>query len=150
MYQRILLAYDGSESGRRALFECTDVARIMKADVKLLAVTPSIPPVYVGEGFVPTDSLDAEKERFREILDDGIRQLEACGFACQGQLSFGEPVDEIARVAKEWGADLIVVGHRRAESWAERWWRGSVSKSLVELAPCSVLMAVIQQGTAAR
>ena len=86
----------------------------MKADIKLLAVTPSMPPVYVGEGFIPTDTLDAEKERFREVLEDGIRQLEAQGFVCQGQLSFGEPVDEIARVAREWTADLIVMGHRRA------------------------------------
>ena len=142
MYKRILLAYDGSESGRQALLECGDVANLMKADIKLLAVTPSMPPVYVGEGFIPTDTLDAEKECFREVLDDGIRLFESRGFTCQGQLSFGEPVDEIARVAREWGADLIVMGHRRAGSWAERWWRGSVSKSLVEISPCSVLIAV--------
>jgi nucleotide-binding universal stress UspA family protein len=147
MFKRILLAYDGSESGRRALLECGEVAGLMRADIKLLAVTPSMPPVYVGEGFIPTDTLDAEKERFREVLDDGIRQLEVQGFSCQGQLSFGEPVDEIARVAREWGADLIVMGHRRAGSWAERWWRGSLSKSLVEIAPCSVLIAVITGST---
>lgn len=147
MYKRILLAYDGSESGRRALLECGDVANLMKADIKLLAVTPSMPPVYVGEGFIPTDTLDAEKERYREVLDDGLRQLEASGFSCQGQLSFGEPVDEIARVAKEWDADLIVMGHRRAAGWAERWWRGSVSKSLVEISPCSVLIAVINSSS---
>ena len=147
MFKRILLAYDGSESGRRALLECSDVAGLMKADIKLLAVTPSMPPVYVGEGFIPTDTLDAEKERFREVLEDGIRQMEAKGFACQGQLSFGEPVDEIARVAREWGAELIVMGHRRAGSWAERWWRGSLSRSLVEIAPCSVLIAVIGSPT---
>lgn len=143
MYKRILLAYDGSESGRQALIECGDVANLMQADIKLLAVTPSMPPVYVGEGFIPTDTLDAEKERFRDVLDDGIRQLETRGFKCQGQLSFGEPVDEIARIAREWAADLIVVGHRRAGSWTERWWRGSLSRSLVEVAPCSVLIAVI-------
>jgi nucleotide-binding universal stress UspA family protein len=143
MFKRILLAYDGSESGRRALLECGEVATLMHADIKLLAVTPSMPPVYVGEGFIPSDSLDAEKERFRDVLDDGIRQLEGRGFSCQGQLSFGEPVEEIARVAREWGADLIVMGHRRAASWAERWWRGSLSKSLVEIAPCSVLIAVL-------
>ena len=148
MFKRILLAYDGSASGRGALLECSEVAGLTKADIKLLAVTPSMPPVYVGEGFIPNDTLDAEKERFRDVLEDGLRQLEAKGFACQGLLSFGEPVDEIARVAREWNADLIVMGHRRAASWAERWWRGSISKSLVEIAPCSVLIAVID-GTAA-
>ena len=150
MFKRILLAYDGSASGRRALLECGDVANLTKADIKLLAVTPSMPPVYVGEGFIPSDTLDAEKAHFREVLEDGIRQLESQGFSCQGQLSFGEPVDEIARVAREWGADLIVMGHRRAGSWAERWWRGSLSKSLVEVAPCSVLIAVINSPPAAQ
>ena len=150
MFKRILLAYDGSASGRGALLECSEVAELTKADIKLLAVTPSMPPVYVGEGFIPTDTLDAEKERFRDVLEDGLRQLEAKGFTCQGQLSFGEPVDEIARVAREWNADLIVMGHRRAASWAERWWRGSLSKSLVEIAPCSVLIAVVQDRAAPR
>ena len=148
MFKKILLAFDGSETGRRALLECGEVAALTKADIKLLAVTPSMPPVYVGEGFIPTDTLDAEKARYREVLEDGIRQLEGQGFVCQGQLSFGEPVDEIARVAREWNADLIVMGHRRAGSWAERWWRGSMSKSLVEIAPCSVLIAVINTAAA--
>lgn len=143
MYKRILLAYDGSESGRKALLECSDVANLMQAEIKLLAVTPSVPPVYVGEGFIPTDTIEGEKERFQQILEEGIKSLRDKGFTCQGQLSFGEPVDEIARAAKEWKADLIVIGHRRAASWAERWWRGSVSRALVEIANCSVLVAII-------
>ena len=61
MYKRILLAYDGSESGRQALLECGDVANLMQAEIKLLAVTPAMPPVYVGEGFIPTDTMDSEK-----------------------------------------------------------------------------------------
>ena len=72
MFKRILLAYDGSESGRQALLECGEVASLMRSDIKLLAVTPSMPPVYVGEGFIPTETLDAEKEHFREVLDEGI------------------------------------------------------------------------------
>ena len=39
-------------------------------------------------------------------------------------------------------ADLIVVGHRHLDSWAARWWRGSISKTLIEHAPCSVLVAI--------
>lgn len=143
MYKRILLAYDGSESGRRALLECGDVANLTQAKVKLLAVTPSMPPVYVGEGFIPTDMIDSEKERFRRVLDEGIAYLKSRGFEAEGEVTFGEAVDEIDRVAIEWGADLIIVGHRRSGSWAERWWRGSVSRSLVEVAHCSVLVAIV-------
>ncbi len=143
MYKKILLAYDGSTSGGQALIECGDVANLTKAEIKLLAVTPAMPPVYVGEGFIPTDTLDTEKERYRKILDEGIATLRQRGFACEGQLNFGEPVDEIAKAAREWGADLIVIGHRKAHTWAERWWRGSVTRSLIEIAPCSLLVAII-------
>jgi nucleotide-binding universal stress UspA family protein len=142
MYSRILLAYDGSSSGGYALIECGDVANLAKAEIKLLAVTPAMPPVYVGEGFIPTDTVEAEKDRFKSILEEGIERLRERGFLCQGELTFGEPVDEIARVAKEWSANLIVVGHRKSGTWAERWWRGSLTRSLVEIAPCSVLVAI--------
>lgn len=143
MYQKILLAYDGTESGRKALLECSDVANLMHAQIKLLAVIPLMSPVYVGEGFIPVDPVDDNKEQYQAVLEEGIRTLQERGFTCAGQLNFGEPADEIVRVAKEWNADLIVIGHTRAKSWAERWWRGSVSKTLIEISHCSVLVAVI-------
>jgi nucleotide-binding universal stress UspA family protein len=46
------------------------------------------------------------------------------------------------RFANAVRAELIVVGHKRLESRAARWWRGSVSKSLIALAPCSVLVVI--------
>jgi nucleotide-binding universal stress UspA family protein len=55
----------------------------------------------------------------------------------------GHAMDEIAGVAKAVNADLIVLGHRHLDSWAERWGRGaSLSKNLIEIAPCSVLVVV--------
>jgi len=60
----------------------------------------------------------------------------------RGEVLVGDAVDEIARHAKDIGADLIVVGHKHLDSWAARWWRGSLSKSLIEHAPCSVLVVI--------
>ena len=34
--------------------------------------------------------------------------------------------------------DVIVVGHQQKASWASRWWRGSVGKSLLDCSPCSI------------
>ena len=44
--------------------------------------------------------------------------------------------------AKRLNADLIIVGHRRPKGWAERWWRGSIGATLMDDAPCSVLIAM--------
>jgi nucleotide-binding universal stress UspA family protein len=51
-------------------------------------------------------------------------------------------VTEIVRHARVIEADLIVVGHKHLDGWAARWWRGSVSKALIELASCSVLVVI--------
>lgn len=53
-----------------------------------------------------------------------------------------DPVQELARAAGRLQANLIVVGHQHLEGWAKRWWRGSVSKALIELAPYSVLVVI--------
>ena len=54
----------------------------------------------------------------------------------------GSSVDEIVKVARRVQAELIVVGHKHLDSWTQRWWRGSVSKSLIEISPCSLLVVI--------
>ncbi len=51
-------------------------------------------------------------------------------------------MEEICRSAKSLGVDLIVVGHNQNTSFAARWWKGSVGASLLDYAPCSILIAL--------
>ena len=95
------------------------------------------------------DTLQEEQNRaYRQVLDDGLALLAARGVSAEGHLVTGEPIDEICRLARELDVDLIVVGHGHRDSRLERWWRGSVGASLVEDAPCSVLVAIAKQGLA--
>jgi nucleotide-binding universal stress UspA family protein len=145
MYKRILLAYDGSEAGQKALLECRELAQWSQAEISLVAVMPAM-MAFVGlEGGVYDVELEArEKAKFEAVLADGLRQLQAAGFGgARGELITGEPIEEIVRHARTVSADLIVVGHKHVGSRAARWWRGSVSKSLIEHAPCSVLCVVL-------
>src|SRR6266853_4686585 len=86
--------------------------------------------------------LEEEKKRTQTVLDEGIRTLRERGFNAIGQLAVGEPVEEICRFAKNLGVDLIVVGHNQNTSFAARWWKGSVGASLLDYAPCSILIAL--------
>jgi nucleotide-binding universal stress UspA family protein len=144
MYKRILLAYDGSQSGQKALIECREVASLGNPELHLIAVSPPAAALIGGEGYVyDARAEDEERNAFQRVLDDGIAQLRQEGRAVvQGEVVVGQPVDEITQYAKRIKADLIVVGHRHLDSWAARWWRGSVSKALIEHAPCSVLVAI--------
>lgn len=144
MFKRILLAYDGTESGQKALLECDAMAQLTKAEVFLIAVMPPAAAFMGGEGYVyDKEAEDEERRQHQATLDEGLARLVNAGHRASGELVVGEAVDEIVRCAKKVEADLVVVGHRHLDSWAARWWRGSVSKTLIEHAPCSVLVAII-------
>jgi nucleotide-binding universal stress UspA family protein len=143
MYQRILLAYDGSQSGQKALLSCRELAEWGDAQLFLIAVMP-LPTPYIGVegGFYDSGRELEEKKKYNEILEDGLRRLAAVGRAAQGEVVVGDSVQEITEYARKINADLIVVGHQHVDGWAARWWRGSTSPSLVEHAPCNVLVVI--------
>jgi nucleotide-binding universal stress UspA family protein len=141
-YTKILLAYNGSQEGKRALFEAADLAGFLNAETHLLAVASMPPSLFLTEGFVPEELLEEEKKRTQAVLDEGIRTLRERGFNATGHLSVGEPVEEICRLAKSLGVHLIVVGHNQTSSFAARWWKGSVGATLLDYAPCSLLIAL--------
>lgn len=143
MFKRILLAYDGSKAGQKALLDCGEIAQWSQAQVTLIAVTPLYMDLIGVEGGVYDRSLaEQEKEKFKGVLDEGMQQLAKLGYQADGEVLVGETVDEITKYASKIEADLIVVGHKHLDGWAARWWRGSVSKSLIEHAPCSVLVVI--------
>lgn len=142
MYQTILLCYDGTREGRQALREGADMAvRCRAQQTHLLAVMRLLPSVAVVDGIIPQEIFTREQELAQEILDEGVAKLRERGLEAEGHLAFGEPVEQIAATARHLRADLIVLGHRN-RSRLSMWWRSSVSASLVEQAPCSILVAV--------
>ncbi len=141
-YRKILLAYNGSAEGKRALLECAELANFLGAETHLLAVASMPPSLFLTEGFVPEELLEEEKKRTQTVLDEGIATLKQQGFNASGHLAVGEPVEEICRLAKELSVDLIVVGHNQKTSFAARWWKGSVGASILDYAPCSLLVAL--------
>jgi len=146
MYLNILLAYDGSEIGQRALLESQDFAQWPSATFTLVAAIPDdIDSMGLMFEYMPALHLVPEKKKkYQRLLDDGLSHLSSKGFQATGSLLYGDVVSEIANHAKTIKADLIVVGHRQEKSWVRRWWGISTAKSLVEVAPCSVLMVVIR------
>jgi nucleotide-binding universal stress UspA family protein len=141
MFNKILLAYNGSREGKSALLACAEIASFTKSETHLLAVAGMPSSMFLTEGFLPEELLEEEKKRAQEVLNEGIEQLKKKGFSVTGHLAVGEPVEEICRLATELKCDVIVVGHQQKASVASRWWRGSVGKSLLDHAPCSIFVA---------
>ncbi|HSV46086.1 MAG TPA: universal stress protein [Ramlibacter sp.] len=144
MYKKILVAYDGSDAGQKALLDCKELANWAQGQLHLVAVMPSAMSFVGLEGGVYDVELEErEKKKYRAVLEDGLRRLEDTGWKAQGEVVTGEAVEEITKYAKKIGSDLIIVGHKHLDSWAARWWRGSISGALIEHAPCSVLVVIV-------
>jgi nucleotide-binding universal stress UspA family protein len=138
MYQRILLAYDGSVEGRGALREGALLARRCEAQVFLLSVVPMTPGLRMAEGAY-CGAVAQHEDSLRDVLEAGAERLRALGFSPVTRLAVGEPAQVIAAFAAEVRADLVVVGHRRQGAF-ERWWSGAKGGYLVDHISCSLLI----------
>ena len=144
MYKKVLLAYDGSIEGRRALREGAKLAQLCCADVFLLAVVELSPIMADDTGLtIPIEEQTANYEVAegveQTVLAEGVERLKALGFSPTSRLETGDAGQKIAEVAEEIGAHLVVVGHRPQGRLA-RWWFGSVGSYLVKRLRCSVLV----------
>ena len=140
MYARVLLCYDGSAEGRRALRQGADVVLAMKSEAYLLAVCQSLVTHAIPDAVTPA-LVECEQREAAALLDEGVAWLKERGVKAEGALEFGNAVECIAEAAERIHADLIVVGHKPRGHLA-RWWSESDEETLLERVRCSILVAV--------
>ncbi len=144
MYKKILLAYNGSVAGQKALLDSHELAAWGRSELHLVAVMPLNLNTVVAEGIVYSAQEEQQQNQaYQRVLQEGLQKLADLGYQAQGELLSGDAIQEICACAKRISADLIVVGHQRRSGWIGRWWSGSISKSLVEEAPCSLLVSIV-------
>jgi nucleotide-binding universal stress UspA family protein len=146
-YKNILLCYDSTREGRRALLQGAELAQKLEAETHLLAIAPTI----VGRELVDMPSecaLREEEKNMKEVLREGVERLRARGLVATGHMAFGRPVEQIAKLARKLAVDLIVVGHRPTGILA-RWWAGPGNAQLLDLVECSILVSIDPTDTGA-
>ncbi len=139
MYERILLAYDGSLEGAVALREGALLAKRCGARVFVLCVIPETGGVRLAEA-LHGGAIAHQTNDFKDLLKRGVGRLKQLGLEPVARLVVGEPVREIGKLAREVAADLVIVGHRR-QSVLERWWSGPSGAYLTDHIGCSLLIA---------
>jgi nucleotide-binding universal stress UspA family protein len=141
MFKRVLLCYDASERGRRALQQGAELAISMRAEVCVLAIIPAWADAAMHLSRVTGHaSFDSETE-YRQILDESLAWLKARDITASAHLAHGEVIDVILEFAKRLKSDLIVVG-QYPKPGSVRWWSGATKKSLSEHSLCSVLISI--------
>jgi nucleotide-binding universal stress UspA family protein len=125
-YRRIVVGTDGSDSAIRAVRHAGWLAGALGAD---LIVTHAYPETR--------DDRDAPQGMGASVLRDACARVSQA--SPTGMLRTGEAAAALVGLAREEGADLIVVGNRGLSK--RRVLMGTVPGRVAQRAPCDVLIA---------
>jgi len=138
MFERILLAVDGSEHSYHAARMAADLARAMKSEkLRIVVAYDRIPP-YLGEPNLQ-NAIDARLIEAQEILQKAVETVGETPADVHTELIEGDPAEAIIEVAKTRNSSVIVMGSRGLGRLAGLV-LGSTSQKVVSLAPCPVLI----------
>lgn len=137
MFEKILVAVDGSMNSDRAVETAAEMTRVHGASLNICHAF-HIPEQY------KTDLVDELEEALEadaeKILSHAGGVAERSSVAAETKLlKKGHPTEAIVAYAAELGANLIVIGVRGKSPGATRA-IGSVSATVAEQASCSVLL----------
>lgn len=141
MYKKILVAVDGSATSLRGLDEALRVAKTTGGRLMLVHVVNEL---IVGE--LPAAGYDLIMVSLREsatkVLEEAAARVRRSDVPCEQKLIEtlgGRAADEIVREARQWPADLIVLG-THGRRGLKRLAMGSDAELVLRLAPVPVLM----------
>jgi nucleotide-binding universal stress UspA family protein len=138
---KILLAIDGSEYSAEAVKVIAGRPWPDGTQVRVLSAVERVTPPAAEVWYDAGGSLERAQQEMRtraEQLTSGVAEtLRASGLTVETAVHDGEPRSVIVDEAKEWDADLTVVGSH-GHTGLKRWLLGSVAQSVVSHAPCSV------------
>ncbi len=138
MFNRILVAYDGSEHSQRAAKLAGDMARACKSNEVLLICVQDVVPYGLGESYVLINELiDEQTRRGEEMLKDA-RDMLGNGLEIHSELLFGSPAERILEHAKSKDCELIVMG-ARGHSGLTGLLLGSQVQKVIAHSACPVL-----------
>jgi nucleotide-binding universal stress UspA family protein len=135
MFDKILLAVDGSESSERATKVAADLAKASGGEVVVFHGRER----EIGRGGVLDLETPAEAN---ELVDENVRTLKDAGVSARGEARnalIGYVAKEIVAMAKIEAADVIVMGTRGLSDWGGLF-LGSIAHRVIHLAEVPVLV----------
>ena len=138
MFKRVMIAYDESPVAGRALQAGIELAHAGGAELKVINVLEPLPSYYafaVAGAAVPVEQWERDRQKRSEGLrEEARRAVSDAGIFPEVELIEGGEVDTIVRSAKDYHADLLVLGMPR-----HGWFPGHTGHDIAEASPCTVL-----------
>jgi nucleotide-binding universal stress UspA family protein len=133
--RKILLATDGSSYGESVVHAAA--ARSWPEGTKLRVITVMEPVAKMGSNVTQHRLENEIREALEKVAASSAESLRAEGRIISYVVREGVASDEIVAEAKEWGADLILIG-THGRRGVSRFLLGSVAENVALYAPCSV------------
>jgi universal stress protein A len=137
---RMLVATDLSPASTAAIRKAIVIARANGAS--LLLAHAYQPPSLILEGYVPPQAVemwdDSLREGVRKKMQPYLDEAENAGVRAEAVILSGSPQEAITEAAREWHADLVIVG-THGRTGVPRFFLGSVAARVVSSAPCPVM-----------
>jgi nucleotide-binding universal stress UspA family protein len=137
MFNRILVAIDNSEPAYAALDVATGLAAALGATLAVVHVVDDSRAFRAELGFIDQSLLSALRRGGAEVLELACTRLPA-SMRVEQLLSEGEPSERIVATARQWRADLIIIGSDSRGRLAH-FLLGSTADSVIRRAPCPVV-----------
>lgn len=138
MFEKVLLAVDGSDHALHAARTAADLARAMNSGEFRVVVAYDFIPPYLGEPNLQY-AIDARVNAANEVLQAALAQLGTLPCEISTELIEGDSAEAILDVAETRKSDVIVMGSRGLGTLAGLL-LGSTSQKVVAHAPCPVLI----------
>lgn len=143
MYEKILIAMDGSDHAKHALNYALESAVKWSAELIILTVVPPASSLtYFDEFNAPyiPDLMDNLRESHQRILSEAANTVKnkQPDMKVETRLEEGRPSDVIVEIAKEEDVDLIVMGSRGMGGIVG--FLGSTSRHVVEACTKPILI----------
>ena len=135
MFERIVVAVDGSAKSDKTINVALDMARRYGSAVTVVHVREY--ERYEGDEVDLGPPVPAEK-----LIDDVVKVFREGGIEAVGEIkrvSSGDTPEQIVEVAKRSEADLIIMGSRGMTEWKSLL-LGGVANKVVHHAACPVLL----------
>ena len=143
MYKRIIVAIDGSSTSKRALRAALTFAKERRSAVRIVHVVDFV-NLSAETEYAFTEYERSARKYGERILQQAAAIAHAAGVKAETKLLQVQTIrdriaDKVAREARDWRAELIVIG-THGRRGASRLFLGSVAESIARIAPTPVLL----------
>ena len=137
MFEKILVAVDGSDHSLKAAKLAGNLARLSGGTLRVITAYEEVPS-YLGEPNL-SQTIAKRTEKAEEVLDDAIKEIGDIPGDCETEILSGDPAETILRVVDTFDIDIVIMG-TRGQGGIKSLLLGSQSHKVLSAAPCPVML----------